>query len=82
MILILNGLVHKFINRQYLETFIIDSFMRAFTLDLSKEAMLFLQLKLPKGYSLVKTAKETKKGSKIVKNSTISQEEIHRDSTS
>lgn len=53
--------------------------MKAFTLDLSKEAMLLLQLKLPKGYSLVRTTKESKKEGKTVRFSNVSGDSINHD---
>ena len=46
--------------------------MKAFTLDLSKEAMLLLQIKLPKGYSLVRATKESKKGARTDNFSNVS----------
>ena len=53
--------------------------MKAFTLELSKEAVLFLQLKLPKGYSLVKTVKESGKRNKSGKSSNLSREQDNYD---
>jgi hypothetical protein len=56
--------------------------MKAFTLELSKETMLFFQLKLPKGYSLVKTVKETSKRNKSGRSSNPSRERANHDSPS
>jgi hypothetical protein len=53
--------------------------MKAFTLDLSKEAMLFLQNKLPKGYSLVRGIKEGKKEANSFKFSNISADSANYD---
>jgi hypothetical protein len=53
--------------------------MKAFALDLSKEAMLFLQTKLPKGYSLVRGIKEGKKEANTFKFSNISANSSNHD---
>ena len=55
--------------------------MKAFTLDLSKEAMLLLQIKLPKGYSLVRATKESKKGARTDNFSNVSADSANNDFT-
>lgn len=53
--------------------------MKAFTLDLSKEDVLLIQLKLPKGYSLVRTTKESKKRARTSNISNVSVDTTNHD---